>query len=613
MTFLHKLSNFVYKRPPMKTPPHRQRGRRSLWHISAKTPRRTMLLLEALEDRLALSTITDLGVLPGASSSSAFGINASGQVVGVSGSHAFLYSDGQMTDLGTLPGETESSALSINASGQVVGNSGSRAFLYSNGQMKDLGAPYASAFGINVYGEVAGGYGPHAFLYNGGFTELGTLPGDTESYATGISDTGSVVGVSSHIGGTHAFIYSSGKMSDLGTLPGYTDSKATGVNEYEQVVGYSVDSSGEHEHAFLFSNRSGQMTDLGTLPGDTYSYATAINNSGQVVGHSLDSSLDSRAFLYSHGQMIDLNSLLPTNSGWLLTSAEALNDSDQIVGQGTINGHQHAFLLDLSSVPSITSNPSDQTVTAGQKAVFGATANGPPEPTQQWQVSTDGGTTFTNISGATHPTLTLDNVTASMNGYEYRAVFTNSVGTTPTTAATLAVQFAPAMTVNPANQTVTAGQAATFTTSASGNPTPTIQWQVSTDHGETFNDISGATNLTLTLTSVTTAQNGYQYRAVFTNSIGSITTSIATLTVNSLSTSPPPSPLPAQPPSPPAPKVPPLLALFNQFLGGLVTVNPNGTTITDNLFGFPLVETYDYFGNLMSVTLIGFNITFLFG
>jgi hypothetical protein len=59
--------------------------------------------------------------------------------------------------------------------------------------------------------------------------------------------------------------------------------------------------------------------------------------------------------------------------------------------------------------------------------------------------------------------------------------------------------------------------------------------------------------------------------------------------------------------------VPPLLALFNGFLGEVVTVNANGTTITDSLFGFPLVEKYDYFGNLVSVTILGFNITFLFG
>jgi hypothetical protein len=55
-------------------------------------------------------------------------------------------------------------------------------------------------------------------------------------------------------------------------------------------------------------------------------------------------------------------------------------------------------------------------------------------------VSTDGGNTFTNIAGATSTTLTLTDTKASQNGYRYRAVFTNSIGSKTTTAAILTVQ-----------------------------------------------------------------------------------------------------------------------------------------------------------------------------
>ncbi|HZV07893.1 MAG TPA: hypothetical protein VE999_22610 [Gemmataceae bacterium] len=64
--------------------------------------------------------------------------------------------------------------------------------------------------------------------------------------------------------------------------------------------------------------------------------------------------------------------------------------------------------------------------------------------------------------------------------------------------------------------------------------------------------------------------------------------------------------------SPAPPNVSPLLAFLNGLLGAIETVNANGTTITDSLFGIPLVENYDYSGSLLSVTLFGFNITFLF-
>jgi hypothetical protein len=58
-----------------------------------------------------------------------------------------------------------------------------------------------------------------------------------------------------------------------------------------------------------------------------------------------------------------------------------------------------------------------------------------------------------------------------------------------------------------------------------------VQWQVSTDGGSTWSNISGATSTTFTLGTTTTSENGYEYRAVFTNSLGSATTTVALLTV----------------------------------------------------------------------------------
>src|SRR5579884_548344 len=88
------------------------------------------------------------------------------------------------------------------------------------------------------------------------------------------------------------------------------------------------------------------------------------------------------------------------------------------------------------------------------------------------------------------------------------------------------------LTGNPANQTVYAGSTASFTVSASGNPTPIVHWQISTNGGITWNNISGVTSTTLTLDDVTAAMNGDEYQAVFTNSSGSVTSAAATLTVN---------------------------------------------------------------------------------
>jgi hypothetical protein len=190
-----------------------------------------------------------------------------------------------------------------------------------------------------------------------------------------------------------------------------------------------------------------------------------------------------------------------------------------------------AATLSVQFAPTVKTNPTSQTVNAGQTATFTVTATGNPTPAVQWQVSTNGGTSYTNISGATSTSLTLTNVTASQNGYKYRAVFTNSLGSATTNAATLIVKFAPIVTTNPVSQSVTAGQSVTFTAAATANPTATVQWQVSTDGGVTWTNISGATSTSYRISSTTASENGYEYRAVFTNGLGSVMTTAALLTV----------------------------------------------------------------------------------
>ena len=191
-----------------------------------------------------------------------------------------------------------------------------------------------------------------------------------------------------------------------------------------------------------------------------------------------------------------------------------------------------AFYGFVGTGPSVTTQPSGQTADAGQPATFTAAATGNPTPAVQWQVSTDGGVTFSNVLGATSPTYT---VTAepSESGDQYQAVFTNSVGTVDTDAASLTVDTEPAVTTQPASKAVNEGQPVTFTAAANGTPAPTVQWQVSTDGGNTFNDVLGAMSTTYTFTTAA-GDNGNQYRAAFTNVVGTVDSNPATLTLNTL-------------------------------------------------------------------------------
>jgi len=119
-----------------------------------------------------------------------------------------------------------------------------------------------------------------------------------------------------------------------------------GINDNGQVAG-EAGLSDNASHAFLWTN--GVFTDLGTL-GGTNSAARALNKVNQVVGDSDQNpntaiTPNRHAFLYTNGSMSDLNSLVGNISGWELQTAVGINDSGQIVGNGTYLGDMHGFLL----------------------------------------------------------------------------------------------------------------------------------------------------------------------------------------------------------------------------------------------------------------------------
>ena len=187
--------------------------------------------------------------------------------------------------------------------------------------------------------------------------------------------------------------------------------------------------------------------------------------------------------------------------------------------------------LTVRRAPEVTQQPVGVTVEEGQSAVFEAAASGSPTPTVQWEVSTNQGGTWFQVGGATSDRFTLADAKASQSGWEYRAAFTNAAGTVSSQAATLTVYQAPVVTEQPASQVVEEGHSAVFSAAASGVPAPTVQWQLSTNHGATWSDLEGATTDQLTVPEVTPAQDGYEYRAVFANVAGEATSNAASLAV----------------------------------------------------------------------------------
>ena len=186
-----------------------------------------------------------------------------------------------------------------------------------------------------------------------------------------------------------------------------------------------------------------------------------------------------------------------------------------------------SFVVLSGTPPSITTQPSPQSVCVGSSASFIAAASA---GTYQWQVSTDG-VNWNNISGATSATYTIPAVTAIQNGYLYHAVAGTQCANATTSNALLTVTTAPAVTAQPAAISGCTGSTVSFTAAGSGSSL-TYQWQVSTDGGGTWTNVAGATSATLQVPNLIAGMNNNQYHANISNSCATATSAAALLTVN---------------------------------------------------------------------------------
>ena len=120
-------------------------------------------------------------------------------------------------------------------------------------------------------------------------------------------------------------------MSDLGTLGGEV-SESIWLNDAGDVVGSADLPGGKIHHAALW--RKGKLLDLGTVRGDPCSRGRGLNARGQVVGGSSDCSNFLHAFLWEgSGPMVDLNTVIPADSGVQLTNAFNINDRGEILAK----------------------------------------------------------------------------------------------------------------------------------------------------------------------------------------------------------------------------------------------------------------------------------------
>ncbi|MBI5721091.1 MAG: hypothetical protein HZC37_25750 [Burkholderiales bacterium] len=179
--------------------------------------------------------------------------------------------------------------------------------------------------------------------------------------------------------------------------------------------------------------------------------------------------------------------------------------------------------------PTITAQPQSAAVIAGAAASFSVAAGGTAPLAYQWRRN------GADIGGATATTFTLATTALGDDGAQFNVVVSNAAGSVTSAAATLGVTApasAPAITTQPQNVTVTAGQAATFSVAAIGTAPLAYQWL------RNGIDIAGATAASYTIGAAAIGDSGATFSVRVSNSVNSVTSAAATLTVSPAAAAP---------------------------------------------------------------------------
>jgi probable HAF family extracellular repeat protein len=307
-----------------------------------------------------------------------FNLNSSNLPVGPV--NVELWQDGNLKNIGTFDGSDWS--FHMNDSGVVVGNNNTgtiSSFVWQNGATTTLPSVSIGSFsylvlataiddGGDVYGysELTPGVSytdnqpiaPDFVYQNGVMTILNANIQSIPIIIEGSNANGDLIGNGSAPLGSvaPAILWKNGTATNLGvTGSQYIAVDAFAINNSDQITGKEQTAYGlSTTTAFVWQN--GRMTELAPLvSGYQYNQALAINDQGLIVGTSGASLGSPIAVLWQNGSPINLNSLLPADSGWVLMSATGINDNNQIVGAGTHDGVSAGFVMTITT-PTISAS-----------------------------------------------------------------------------------------------------------------------------------------------------------------------------------------------------------------------------------------------------------------
>ena len=377
-------------------------------------------------------------------------------------------------------------------------------------------------YGTTYYGG-SEGYGTvFQVTTNGTLTTLVSFAntnGEYSSAALTLGNDGNFYGTTVQGGNDYGTIF---QLTTNGTLsPLFSFNDANGANP---VSGLTVGSDG---HFYGTTSASGNGT-FGTVfrlsltPVITVQPQSQTNNAGATVTFLVSATgLNPMAYQWQKNGTNLVNGGNISGATTSTLTITSISDSDAASYAVIINSYSSVTTsnatLTVIDPPVITAQPTNLLVLLGTNATFGVSVTGSAPFQYQWQLN------GASLLGRTDALYTIFSAGTNHAG-NYAVVIINTAGSATSSNASLTVVLSPKSGTNYASST------ATFTATAFGPESLNYQWQKNGTNLLEGGNLSGATNSTLTITSVSDADAAV-YSAVVSDAYGSVTTSNATLTV----------------------------------------------------------------------------------
>jgi uncharacterized repeat protein (TIGR03803 family) len=407
--------------------------------------------------------------------------------------------------------------------------------------------PNGGASGVgNVFKLTPGGAFANVYSFTGGID--GSSPenpiiqaSDGNFYGTtggGLHGDGNIFKITP--GGVISNLYSFTGGTDgsfpTGALVQGADGNLYGTTRFTTIAGfafygtlYKITTNGAFTMLYDLNNGNGE-----------YPYAGLIQGAdGNFYGTTFGGGATSDGVVYrmtSSGAYTNLVSFDGFDDGAHPESALVQGPDGSLYGTtttGGYNGRGTVFRLTFTAAPQITTQPVPQTVIAGANAPFNVAVFGASPLFYHWLQNgtnlVDGGV----ITGSGTRILTLQGVAPADAG-AYSVVVSNALGSVTSSGAALTVNSsAPIITQQPASQTILPGAIATLAVGAIGSPPLSYQWRANSTNLVDGGNIYGSATSTLAISNISEANAG-NYSVIVSNSLGSITSSNAVVSVPSL-------------------------------------------------------------------------------